>query len=52
MKVQTSEYCAVGHPDRTCDPPSHIIDRLGLREPGYAGACEEGLFGYEKIAAP
>lgn len=30
------------------DPPSHIIDRLGLREPGYAGACEEGLFGYEK----
>ena len=29
------------------DPPSHIIDRLGLREPGYAGACEEGLFGYE-----
>ena len=30
------------------DPPSHIIDRLGLREPGYAGVCEEGLFGYEK----
>ena len=29
------------------DPPSHIIDRLGLREPGYAGVCEEGLFGYE-----
>ena len=31
------------------DPPSHIIDRLGLREPGYAGACEEGLFGYETV---
>ena len=53
MKVQTSEYCAVGHPDRTCDfIVAYILDRLGLREPGYAGACEEGLFGYEKIAAP
>ena len=31
------------------DPPSHIIDRLGFREPGYAGACEEGLFGYETV---
>ena len=30
------------------DPPSHIIDRLGLLEPGYAGVCEEGLFGYEQ----
>ncbi len=32
------------------DPPSHIIDRLGLREPGYAGVCVEGLFGYERFA--
>ena len=32
------------------DPPSHIIDRLGLREPGYAGVCAEGLFGYERVA--
>ena len=31
------------------DPPSHIIDRLGLREPGYAGVCEEGLFGCETV---
>ena len=29
------------------DPPSHVIDLLGLREPGYAQACAEGLFGNE-----
>ena len=28
MKVQTSEYCAVGHPDRTCDfIVAYILDR-------------------------
>ena len=28
MKVQTSEYCAVGHPDRLCDyAVSYILDR-------------------------
>lgn len=27
--IQTSEYCTVGHPDRTCDfIASHILDRL------------------------
>ena len=29
------------------DPPSHVIDLLGLRQPGYAQACMEGLFGNE-----
>lgn len=29
------------------DPPSHVIDQLGLRQPGYAQACAEGLFGNE-----
>lgn len=29
------------------DPPSHIIDALGLRYPGYAERCREGLFGHE-----
>ena len=29
------------------DPPSHVIERLGLRLPGYAQACAEGLFGNE-----
>lgn len=27
------------------DPPSHIIDALGLDKPGYAERCESGLFG-------
>ena len=28
MKIQTSEYCAVGHPDRTCDfIVAYILDR-------------------------
>ena len=27
-KIQTSEYCTVGHPDRTCDYiASYILDR-------------------------
>ena len=29
------------------EPPSHVVDLLGLREPGYAQACMEGLFGNE-----
>ncbi|MGN0847931.1 MAG: methionine adenosyltransferase domain-containing protein [Kiritimatiellia bacterium] len=29
------------------DPPSHIIEALGLRYPGYADRCAAGLFGYE-----
>ena len=33
------------HPE--CDPPSHVIETLGLRIPGYAARCMEGLFGHE-----
>lgn len=29
------------------DPPSHVIDSLGLRYHGYADRCAEGLFGRE-----
>ena len=29
------------------DPPSHVIETLGLRLPGYAARCMEGLFGHE-----
>ena len=29
------------------DPPSHVIETLGLRHPGYAARCMEGLFGHE-----
>lgn len=29
------------------DPPSHIIEALGLRYPGYADRCAAGLFGFE-----
>ena len=28
-------------------PPSHVIETLGLRYPGYADRCSGGLFGYE-----
>ena len=49
--IKTSEYCALGHPDRTCDYiESYILDRyleLGLRSPGFADRCAKGLFGYE-----
>ena len=30
------------------DPPSHIIEALGLDKPGYAERCRKGLFGYEE----
>ena len=30
-----------------CDPPSHVIESLGLRLPGYAARCMDGLFGHE-----
>ena len=30
------------------DPPSHIIEKLALRSPGYAETCRTGLFGYER----
>ena len=30
------------------DPPSHIIEHLGLLEPGYAQTCMDGLFGFER----
>ena len=34
MRIQTSEYCAVGHPDRTCDYiVSYILDRYLERDP-------------------
>ena len=29
------------------EPASHVVESLGLREPGYAQACANGLFGYE-----
>ena len=29
------------------EPPSHIIDELGLKFPGYADRCAGGLFGFE-----
>ena len=30
------------------DPPSHIIEQLGLRTPDYAERCKRGLFGFEE----
>ena len=34
MRIQTSEYCAVGHPDRTCDYiVSYILDRYLEKDP-------------------
>ena len=34
MNIQTSEYCAVGHPDRTCDfIVAYILDRYLERDP-------------------
>ena len=29
------------------EPPSHVIDSLGLKFPGYADRCAGGLFGFE-----
>lgn len=29
------------------DPPSHVIEELGLRRPEYARKCKDGLFGHE-----
>lgn len=41
--IQTSEYCTVGHPDRTCDfIASHVLGKSI-----YAETCRRGLFGYE-----
>lgn len=34
MNIQTSEYCAVGHPDHTCDfIVAYILDRYLERDP-------------------
>ena len=34
MKIQTSEYCAAGHPDRTCDfIVAYILDRYLEKDP-------------------
>ena len=30
------------------NPPSHIIEQLGLRTPDYAERCKRGLFGFEE----
>ena len=44
MRVQTSEYCAVGHPDRTCDfVASYILDRYLERDPFARVALEVQL---------
>ena len=41
MKVQTSEYCAVGHPDRTCDYiVAYILDRYLEKDPNARVALE------------
>ena len=29
------------------EPPSHIIESLGMKYPGYADRCAGGLFGFE-----
>ncbi len=42
--IQTSEYCAVGHPDRTCDyVASYILDRHLERDPYARVALEVQL---------
>ena len=44
MKVQTSEYCAVGHPDRTCDfIVAYILDRYLERDRNARVALEAQL---------
>ena len=41
MKVETSEYCTVGHPDRMCDYiASYILDRYLERDPDARVALE------------
>ena len=41
MRIQTSEYCAVGHPDRTCDYiVSYILDRYLEKDPHARVALE------------
>lgn len=41
MKVQTSEYCTVGHPDRMCDYiVSYILDRYLEKDPKARVALE------------
>ena len=41
MRIQTSEYCAVGHPDRTCDYiVSYILDRYLEKDPPARVALE------------
>ena len=41
MNIQTSEYCAVGHPDRTCDfIVAYILDRYLERDPNARVALE------------
>ena len=42
--IRTSEYCAVGHPDRTCDYiASYILDRYLERDPNARVALEVQL---------
>ena len=44
MKVQTSEYCAVGHPDCTCDfIVAYILDRYLERDRNARVALEAQL---------
>lgn len=39
--IRTSEYCALGHPDRTCDfITSYLLDRYMERDPGVRYAVE------------
>ena len=34
--IHTSEYCSVGHPDRTCDYiVAYILDREEVEEAGF-----------------
>ena len=41
MRIQTSEYCAVGHPDRTCDYiVAYILDRYLEKDPNARVALE------------
>ena len=62
-EVHCAISCCIGRPEiriswfdaqnrllETCvsdEPPSHVIESLGLRYPGYAERCREGLFGHE-----
>ena len=62
-EVHCAISCCIGRPEiriswfdaqnrllETCvsdEPPSHVIESLGLGYPGYAERCREGLFGHE-----